>query len=96
MANIRITRAHTKGLKAARVAAEKAAQHLDKRFGLEYAWSETEKDTLEFERSGFEGKLKCAKDKVDIDVKVGLLGMAIKPLIEQEINKELDTLFGKA
>lgn len=93
MPNISIKRRHKLEHKKARVAAEKIARDLNKRFELVYAW---EGDRIEFERPGLSGTLHVGKADVRLDVELSFLLLALKGPIEREILKELDALFGKA
>jgi putative polyhydroxyalkanoate system protein len=90
MPSISITRAHELSHKKAREAAEKVARDLKKRFELDYAW---DGDEVTFERPGVTGHMHVGKDRVALDVKLGMLLGFLKPVIEREIHAQLDTLF---
>ncbi|MFC6339125.1 polyhydroxyalkanoic acid system protein [Pseudomonas sp. CCM 7891] len=87
MARITVERAHTLGKEAARAKAEKLAQKLKDRYGLEPSWSG---DTLNLKRSGVKGSVKVAEDSLRIDVELGLLMSAMSGTIKSEIEKALD------
>jgi putative polyhydroxyalkanoate system protein len=91
--SISIRRRHKLDHKKARTAAAKIARDLNKRFGLEYEWNG---DDIEFERPGASGTLHVGKNEVRLDVELSFLLFALKGPIEQAIDKELDSLFGKA
>lgn len=91
MPSISVSRAHNLSHKKARDAAEQIARDLQKRFELNYAW---EGDEVTFERPGVTGRMLVAKDRVALDVRLGLLLTAIKPMIEREIHAQFDKLFG--
>lgn len=93
MPSISIKRRHKLEHKKARVAAEKIARDLNRRFELAYAW---EGDRIDFERPGLSGTLHVGKADVRLDVELSFLLLALKGPIEREIQKELDALFGKA
>ena len=93
MPAISIKRRHKLDHKKAKAAAEKIARDLNKRFGLTYEW---EGDNIAFERPGLSGSLQVGKTDVRLDVELSFVLFALKGPIEQQINKELDALFGKA
>jgi putative polyhydroxyalkanoate system protein len=93
MPSISVTRAHKLSHKKARDAAERIASDLQKRFQLDYAW---EGDAVTFERPGVSGRMLVGKDRVALDVRLGLLLTPIKPMIEREIHAQFDKLFGPA
>jgi len=90
MPSISIVRTHTLSHRKAREAAEKVARDLEKRFGLAYEW---DGDHVVFERPGVSGRMLVGKDRVALDVKLGFLLTALKPVIEREIHAQLDKLF---
>jgi len=92
MADIDIKRSHNLGLKAARVAADKMAEHLGKKFGLEGEW---EGNTLAFQRPGVTGSLAIDERDLRLVVNLGLLLKMMKPSIEGAVQHELDTLFAQ-
>jgi putative polyhydroxyalkanoate system protein len=90
MSEINISRQHGKTLPQAR----KAARHLAKEMEADLQMSATwEGDVLRFERPGVRGKMTVDAEEVSIHVKLGLLFMAFKPMIEQEIHKFFDENF---
>ena len=90
MADIEIHRAHRLGLKAARAAADKMAEHLGTKFGLTGDWSG---NVLNFQRPGVTGSLSVSDENVDLSVSLGFLLKAMKGSIEAAVNHELDKLF---
>jgi putative polyhydroxyalkanoate system protein len=52
-------------------------------------------DTVEFTRSGVNGRLIVAADHFDLDAKLGFLLGAFSKTIEGEIEKNLDSLLAK-
>jgi putative polyhydroxyalkanoate system protein len=91
--SISITRRHKLSHKKAKVAAEKIALDLEKRFDLAYEW---DGDHIAFERPGLSGTLHVGRSEIRLDVDLSLLLLALKGPIEREIHKELDQLLGKA
>lgn len=92
MADIDIKRSHNLGLKAARTAADKMADHLGKRFGLQGEWHG---NTLAFHRPGVTGSLAIDESDLRLTVSLGLLLKMMRPSIEGAVHEELDALFAK-
>ena len=92
MADIDVHRDHTLGLKAARAAAERMAEHLAKRFDLRGEWSG---NVFRFQRPGVTGSLAVSDKDLRLDVTLGFLLRALKGSIEGAIHEELDKLFAK-
>jgi len=90
MADIDIKRAHNLGLKAARAAADKMAEHLGRRFGLAGDWKD---NVLEFERPGVTGSLAVDDKDLRLTVNLGFLLKAMRGSIEGAVEEELDKLF---
>jgi putative polyhydroxyalkanoate system protein len=93
MPTISVSRAHKLSHKKARDAADRIARDLKRRFDLDYAW---DGDEVTFERPGVSGRMLVAKDRVALDVRLGLLLTPIKPAIEREIHAQFDKLFGES
>jgi putative polyhydroxyalkanoate system protein len=53
-------------------------------------------DTVEFTRSGVNGRLIVAADHFDLDAKLGFLLGAFSGTIEREIEKNLDALLAQS
>lgn len=97
MADIQIHRPHELGLKRAREIAWAWAEQVEAKFDMECTVLEGKtSDTVEFERSGVKGQLIVAADHFDLQAKLGFLLGAFKGTIENEIQKELDTLLAAA
>ena len=90
MPDIDIKRAHGLGLKAARAAADKMAEHLGRRFGLQGGWSG---NVMNFERPGVTGSLAVDEKDVRLTVSLGFLLKAMRGSIEGAVHEELDKLF---
>jgi putative polyhydroxyalkanoate system protein len=97
MPDIRIHRSHKLGLAKARKVAWAWAEEVERRFDMACTVVEGDfSDTVEFTRSGVNGTLVVAADHFDLDAKLGFLLGAFAKTIEAEIEKNLDTLLGKA
>ena len=91
MAQIDIRRTHGSSLKDAKAAVDKTAKAIAKRFDITSRW---EGDTLHFQRSGVDGHIHVSKAEVHVHAQLGFLFGMMKPMIEEEINKQLDRNFG--
>ncbi|MBB4814308.1 MULTISPECIES: polyhydroxyalkanoic acid system family protein [Pseudomonas] len=87
MARITVERAHSLGKEGARAKADKLANKLKEKYGLESSWSG---DTLSLKRSGVKGTVLVADDSLRIDVELGLLMSAMSGTLKSEIEKALD------
>lgn len=93
MADIRIHRTHQLGLPKARKVAAQWAADVEKNFDMRCSLIEGDySDTIEFTRSGVNGKLIVAADHFDLDAKLGFLLGAFRHTIESEIERNLDKL----
>jgi len=90
MADIEITRVHNLGLKAARAAADRMAEHLGQKFGLTGDW---QGNVLRFARPGVSGTLAIDEKALRLSVSLGFLLKAMQGSIERAVEHELDTLF---
>ena len=68
---------------------ENRARTCSKRFDLDYEWHG---DHIDFERPGVSGQMHVGKDRIKIDVQLGLLLGMLKPTIEREIVAQMDKL----
>ena len=96
MADLRIHRDHTLGLAKARKVAWEWAEQAEAKFAMECTVIEGEfSDTVEFTRSGVNGKLIVAADHFDLHAKLGFLLGAFSSTIETQIQQTLDDLLSK-
>ncbi len=97
MADIRIHRDHQLGLARARKIAAQWAEEVEAKFDMRCSVIEGEySDTVEFTRSGVNGRLIVAADHFDLNAKLGFLLGAFSRTIESEILKNLDELLARA
>lgn len=87
MSHIRITRAHSLGLEAAKAATDRVAADLQEEHRLRVHW---EGDTLAVHGTGVKGSLAVTENRVDVHVKLGLAMRLFRSVLEKEINEELD------
>ena len=90
MADLKVVRKHTIGLKKAKVAAQKVADDLAQEYGMDSAW---DGDVLRFTRSGVDGQLSVTKDQVVLDAKLGFVLSAFRHRIEEHVNENFDRYF---
>lgn len=96
MPDIKIHREHSLGLAKARKVAWQWAEEVERKFDMECTVVEGEySDTVQFTRSGVNGRLVVAADHFDLDAKLGFLLGAFARTIEGEIEKNLDALLAK-
>jgi putative polyhydroxyalkanoate system protein len=93
MADIHIRRSHQMGLAKARKVAWQWAGDVEKRFEMECTVIEGKTgDTVEFRRTGVNGRLLVAADHFDLEADLGFLLGAFSKRIESEIEQNLDAL----
>lgn len=91
MARIDIQREHSKSLKDARAAVERVAERISESFSITHAW---DGNALDFQGSGFNGRIELAKHRLHFTATLGFLASAFKGSIESEINRHLDRELG--
>jgi len=90
MSHIDIRRNHARGLRDARAAVERVAEHLAEKFDVEYGW---EGNTMAFSRGGVDGHIAVSAKEIHVTATLGFLLGAIKGPIEREIHQYLDREF---
>ena len=97
MPDLSIHRDHALGLPKARKVALKWAEEAEKKFDMECTIIEGDfSDTVEFTRTGVNGRLIVAADHFDLEARLGFLLGAFSKTIEREIQKMLDDLLAKS
>ncbi len=91
MPAIDIQHAHSMPLAKARKAVEDVAKKLAARFDMEYGW---DGDTLNFSRSGVDGRIALSPKQLHVTAQLGFLLSALKGPIETEIKRVLSERFG--
>ncbi len=87
MSTIEIRRLHALQPLQVRAAVDQLAAHLAQRYGVHHHW---QGDVLHVARPGVSGTVDVAGPELRIHLRLGLLAAALKPLIEQEIERRLD------
>ncbi|MBC7988908.1 MAG: polyhydroxyalkanoic acid system family protein [Luteimonas sp.] len=90
MPGIDIRHSHSLPAAKARKAIEEVAEKLAERFGVDYEW---DGDTLNFARSGVDGKIALEPKQLHVTAQLGFLLSALKGPIENEIRRVLDERF---
>jgi putative polyhydroxyalkanoate system protein len=91
MSSIDIHHPHNKTTGQARKAVEEVARKLEERFEMSYEWKG---DTLNFSRSGVDGKIALLPDALHVTANLGFLLSVMKGPIESEIRRVLSEKFG--
>jgi putative polyhydroxyalkanoate system protein len=87
MAVIDIRRPHKSSVKSAKTAVERVAKAIVKEYGIAHRWVG---DQLDFDRSGVKGHITVSKSDIHVRVELGFMMSALKPVIEREIQRQLD------
>lgn len=90
MPSIDIKHPHSKTPAQARKAIEVVAEKLAERFGIQYEWHG---DTLNFVRSGVDGKIKLSPKSLHVTAQLGFMLSLMKDSIESEIKRVLTEKF---
>ena len=90
MPSIDIHHSHSLAHAKARKAVEEVAGKLADRFGVTCEW---DGDTLNFTRSGVDGKIDLQPKQLHVTAQLGFLLSALKGPIEAEIRRVLDERF---
>jgi putative polyhydroxyalkanoate system protein len=91
MARIDIRRKHGNSLKAAKAAVDKTANAIASKFAIVSEWHG---NVLRFQRSGVEGHIEVTTTELHVFAELSFLFGMMKPLIEEEIERQFDRNFG--
>lgn len=91
MPTIDIKREHCLPLPEAKEKVQRVADHIAEKFDVRCTWNG---DTLDFDRSGVEGRIHVDARQVHVVAELGFLLMVLKGPIEREIESYLDKEFG--
>ena len=93
MADIDYQQAHNLGLDKARELAHRWMNEGAQQFGLDCQLTPgEEQDTITFERMGVKGTMRVSGTNFDLNVKLGMMMAAFKPMIEAELAKTMAKL----
>jgi putative polyhydroxyalkanoate system protein len=97
MSDIKFQQAHNLGMDKARELAVKWIDDASKKMGLSCKHVQgQDQDTITFERMGVNGTMLVSGSSFDLNVKLGMMMAAFKPMIESEISKNLGRIIEKA
>jgi putative polyhydroxyalkanoate system protein len=97
MSDVNIHHAHTLGLDKARELADEWVNGAARQLGLNCQHTQgAEQDTITFERMGINGLMTVTGTSFDLNIKIGMVMAAFRPIIEAEINKNLSRIIEKA
>lgn len=93
MTDIVFTQPHQLSHRQAMDAAQKVADRMAQELEMETVW---EGDVMRFERSGLSGALNVNKTDAHIEISLGFLLKAFKPMIEEKVTRHMKIVFGGA
>jgi putative polyhydroxyalkanoate system protein len=97
MSDVNCQQSHTLGLDKARELAKQWVEGAAGKMGLTCDYLEgADQDTVTFERMGVKGTMKVSGTEFDLQVKLGMMMAAFKPMIEAEVTKSLERIIEKA
>ena len=97
MSDVNYQQSHTLGLDKARELAKQWVEGAAGKMGLTCDYQEgADQDTVTFERMGVKGAMKVSGTEFDLQVKLGMMMAAFKPMIEAEVSKSLGRIIDKA
>jgi putative polyhydroxyalkanoate system protein len=87
MADIELTRSHSKGLDEGRAAVERVAQQLESDLEVDYQWDD---DTLRFDGAGADGTIEVEADAVQVAINLSAFLRPLQSRIKDEAAEYLD------
>jgi len=97
MSDVNYQQSHNLGLEKARELAKQWVEGAAGKMGLSCDYQEgPEQDQITFERMGVKGTMKVTGTEFDLQVKLGMMMAAFKPMIEAEVSKSLGRIIDKA
>lgn len=97
MSDIKLHHSHELGLAKARQLTQEWMDDAARRLGLNCQLETGQAhDTVTFERMGIHGSMVVSGDSFDLQVKLGMMMSAFKPMIEAEIERNLQRAVERA
>lgn len=97
MSEIHLHKDHDLGLEKARALARHWVEEGAPRLGLAVKVEPgDQQDTIHFDRMGVEGRMQVSGSGFDLDIKLGMMMSAFKPMVEAEIERNLARAIEKA
>lgn len=90
MADIRITQDHALSQGDARKAAQQIAEQMARDYEVSSEW---QGDVLVFGRGGVSGSLKLEQSRAELEVSLGMLFRAFKPMLEEKLASKMRKVF---
>lgn len=87
MSTISLSQNHNKDIEEVRTLVKELARKLDERYQLKSSWQGD--DVLELHRQGIKGHLEIDHNEVRVEIKLGMMMAAFKPLIRDEIERAM-------
>jgi len=97
MSDIKYQQDHTLGLDKARELAQEWMNDAARQLGLDCKLQQgVDQDTITFDRMGVKGVMTVSGSSFGLDIKLGMMMAAFKPMIEAEVSKNLSRIIAKA
>jgi putative polyhydroxyalkanoate system protein len=97
MSDITYQHSHNLGMDKARELATHWVEDTAKKMGLTCQHEQgATQDTISFERMGVHGTMLVSPTSFDLNIKLGMMMKAFKPMIEAEVSKNLTRIIEKA
>ncbi|MBL0568953.1 polyhydroxyalkanoic acid system family protein [Aeromonas hydrophila] len=90
LSTILVSRQHPLGLAGARLAAEAIAQDMSEEYELDCEWEDEEETRLLFRGAGVNGSLFLTDETLSLEVRLGLMLLPVRSVLEQEILEYVD------
>ncbi|HEH9412486.1 polyhydroxyalkanoic acid system family protein [Aeromonas salmonicida] len=90
LSTIQVHRQHPLGLAGVRLAAEAIAQDMSEEYQLDCEWEDEEETRLLFRGAGVNGFLCLTDTNLQLEVRLGLMLLPVRSVLEQEILEYVD------
>ncbi|WP_339020245.1 polyhydroxyalkanoic acid system family protein [Aeromonas salmonicida] len=90
LSTIQVNRQHPLGLAGVRLAAEAIAQDMSEEYQLDCEWEDEEETRLLFRGAGVNGFLCLTDTNLQLEVRLGLMLLLVRSVLEQEILEYVD------
>ncbi|MUG28318.1 polyhydroxyalkanoic acid system family protein [Aeromonas salmonicida] len=90
LSTIQLNRQHPLGLAGVRLAAEAIAQDMSEEYQLDCEWEDEEETRLLFRGAGVNGFLCLTDTNLQLEVRLGLMLLPVRSVLEQEILEYVD------
>ncbi len=90
LSTIQVNRQHPLGLAGVRLAAKAIAQDMSEEYQLDCEWEDEEETRLLFRGAGVNGFLCLTDTNLQLEVRLGLMLLPVRSVLEQEILEYVD------